>query len=157
MPTTWEWIMGSTLQLAEQAGGPHPLWIQSRSTRGCPCVHQEDPDDEARRHRLGEAQDDGDRALNNDSPHIGSSFESWLEEEGFREEATAAAIKAVLAFQLSAAMAEKRISKTALAGQMNTSRAQIDRLLDPDNSGVTLETLQKAAKAVGRTLRLELI
>jgi antitoxin HicB len=92
-----------------------------------------------------------------DHPNIGSSFESWLDEEGIREEVTAAAIKAVLAHQLAADMKSKGLTKTALAEQMRTSRAQIDRLLDPDNGGVTLETLQKAAKAVGRQLRLELV
>jgi antitoxin HicB len=90
------------------------------------------------------------------NPHIGSTFESWLDEEGIREEVTAAAIKAVLAHQLAAAMKAKRITKSAMAGKMRTSRAQLDRVLDPKNAGVTLETLQRAAKIVGRTLRLEL-
>lgn len=88
--------------------------------------------------------------------HVGSTFESWLDEEGLREEVTAAAIKAVLAHQLAAAMKAKRITKSVMAGKMRTSRAQLDRVLDPKNAGVTLETLQRAAKIVGRTLRLEL-
>ena len=87
---------------------------------------------------------------------IGSSFESWLDELGIREEVTAAAIKAVLAHQLAAEMKAKRITKTAMAQKMTTSRAQLDRLLDPKNRSVTLDTLQRAAKVVGRTLRLEL-
>jgi antitoxin HicB len=91
------------------------------------------------------------------NPHIGSSFESWLDEKGIRGEVTAAAIKAVIAHQLADAMKEKRISKNAMAAMMHTSRAQLDRLLDPDNGSVTLETLQRAAKAVGRELRLELV
>jgi DNA-binding Xre family transcriptional regulator len=90
------------------------------------------------------------------NPHIGSTFESWLDEEGIRGDVTAAAIKAVLAYQLAAAMRTKRITKSAMAEKMQTSRAQLDRLLDPKNSGVTLETLQRAAKIVGRSLRLEL-
>lgn len=88
--------------------------------------------------------------------HIGSTFDSWLDEQGIREEVTAAAIKAVLAHQLAAEMKAKRITKSAMAQKMATSRAQLDRLLDPKNSGVTLDTLQRAAKVVGRTLRLEL-
>ena len=88
--------------------------------------------------------------------HIGSSFESWLDEEGIREEVTASAIKAVLAHQLAAEMKVKRITKTAMAQKMATSRAQLDRLLDPKNGSVTLDTLQRAAKIVGRKLRLEL-
>jgi antitoxin HicB len=89
--------------------------------------------------------------------HVGSSFEDWLDEEGIREEVTAAAIKAVVAEQLKQAMSENGLTKTAMAQQMKTSRAQLDRLLDPDHGGVTLETLQKAAKAVGRELKLALV
>jgi antitoxin HicB len=68
------------------------------------------------------------------NPHIGSKFESWLDEEGIREEGTAAAIKAVLAHQLAAAMKAKRIAKSVMAGKMRTSRAQLDRVLDPKMS-----------------------
>jgi antitoxin HicB len=91
------------------------------------------------------------------NPHIGSTFESWLDEQGIREEVTAAAIKELIADQLAAAMKEQGITKVQMAARMKTSRAQIDRLLDPRNSGATLETLMRAAKVVGRTLRLELI
>jgi antitoxin HicB len=91
------------------------------------------------------------------NPHHGSTFESWLDAEGIREEVTAAAIKAVIALQIAEAMKARGITKVAMAEQMNTSRAQLDRLLDPDNGGVTLETLQRAAKIVGRELRLELV
>lgn len=91
------------------------------------------------------------------NPHLGSTLESWLDEQGIREEVTAAAIKAVVAHQLGAAMKEKGITKSAMADQMQTSRAQLDRLLDPANGGVTLETLQKAAKVLGRSIRVELV
>jgi predicted XRE-type DNA-binding protein len=91
------------------------------------------------------------------NPHIGSSFESWLDEEGIREEATAAAIKQVIAAQLAQEMQSKGITKTRMAEMMHTSRAQIDRLLDPNNGAATLETLLRAARVVGRELRLELI
>ena len=87
----------------------------------------------------------------------GSTFESWLDEEGIREEVTAAAIKAVIAEQLVAEMKEQGLTKSVLAERLRTSRAQVDRLLDPDNAGVTLETLLRAAKVVGRRLRLELV
>jgi antitoxin HicB len=89
--------------------------------------------------------------------HVGSTFESWLDEKGLREEVTAAAIKSVIAEQIAAAMKERGLSKSRMAELMHTSRAQLDRLLDPDNSGTTLETLLRAAKAVGRELRLELV
>ena len=89
--------------------------------------------------------------------HVGSSFESWLDEAGIRDEATAAAIKAVIAHQLAAEMKRKRITKKRMAELMETSRAQVDRLLDPDNGSATIETLLRAANVVGRELRIELL
>ena len=89
--------------------------------------------------------------------NVGSSLDSWLREEGLYEKVTAAAIKRVLARQLEAAMNEKQFSKAEMARRMHTSRAALDRLLDPDYDTVTLTTLRKAAAAVGRELRLELV
>jgi DNA-binding Xre family transcriptional regulator len=89
--------------------------------------------------------------------HIGSSFDSWLREEGTYEEVTATAIKRVLTRQVEAAMNEKHFSKAEMARRMHTSRAALDRLLDPEYEAVTLSTLRKAAIAVGRELRLELV
>jgi antitoxin HicB len=91
------------------------------------------------------------------NPHIGATFESWLDEQGLREEVTAAAIKELIAEQLAAAMKEQGITKVEMAARMQTSRAQIDRLLDPKNSSATVETLMRVAKVVGRRLRLELV
>ncbi len=89
--------------------------------------------------------------------NIGSTFDSWLREEGIYEEVSATAIKRVVARQVAAAMEEKGISKSEMARRMHTSRAALDRLLDPQNDAVTLSTLQKAAALVGRELRLELV
>ena len=89
--------------------------------------------------------------------NIGSSFDSWLREEGIYQEVTATAIKRVLARQVEAAMKEKKFSKAEMARRMHTSRASLDRLLDPENDAVTLSTLQKAAIVVGRQVRLELV
>jgi DNA-binding Xre family transcriptional regulator len=89
--------------------------------------------------------------------HIGSSFDSWLREEGIYEETSAPAIKRVLARQLEAAMKEQQVTKTEMARRMRTSRAALDRLLDPEHDSVTLATLRRAAAAVGRDLRLELV
>lgn len=89
--------------------------------------------------------------------HTGSSFDRWLEEEGIYEEVTSVAIKRVLARQISDAMREQSLSKSAMALRMATSRSSLDRLLDPENDAVSLQTLTKAAQAVGRTLRLELV
>jgi antitoxin HicB len=91
------------------------------------------------------------------NPHIGSTFESWLKEAGIREEVTAAAVKAVIAAQIGEEMKKQHITKARMAKLMETSRAQVDRLLDPDNGSATIETLMRAAHAVGRELRLELM
>ena len=89
--------------------------------------------------------------------NIGSSFDSWLREEGVHEKVAAVAIKRVLARQVEAAMSDSGLSKTAMARRMKTSRSQLHRLLDPENDSVTLATLQKAARAVQREVRLELV
>ena len=91
------------------------------------------------------------------NPRIGGSVDDWLREEGIYEEATARAIKKVLAWQVEQAMRDQGLSKSAMARIMKTSRPALDRLLDPDNDGVTLNTLAKAAQAVGRRLKLELV
>ena len=88
--------------------------------------------------------------------HHGSSFEAFLADDGLLEEATFAATKKVIAAQIAEAMKRKGLTKTAMAAEMETTRAQLDRLLDPRNDSVTLGTLKRAAKALGKTLRLEL-
>ena len=88
---------------------------------------------------------------------IGSSHDDWLREEGIYEEVAGRAIKRVIARQLDALMREQGLSKSALAKRMQTSRAQLERLLDPENESVTLATLTRAARALGRQLRLELV
>jgi DNA-binding Xre family transcriptional regulator len=88
---------------------------------------------------------------------IGSSLDDFLKEEGIYEEVTARAIKRVIARKLDALMEDEGITKTELAKRMKTSRAQLDRLLDPDNESVTLGKLTRAAQAVGRQLRMELV
>jgi DNA-binding phage protein len=91
------------------------------------------------------------------NPHLGSSFDSFLEQEGVLEDVTARALKRVLARQLSALMKDQGLNKTTLADRMRTSRSQLDRLLDPESGSVTLDTLVRAAHAVGRRLHLELV
>jgi antitoxin HicB len=91
------------------------------------------------------------------NPHGGSTFESFLEEEGVLEETRERAIKAVLAWQLARAMQAGKISKSEMARRLDTSRSQLDRLLDPKNDNVTLKTLAKAARQVGKRLRLDLV
>jgi antitoxin HicB len=84
--------------------------------------------------------------------HSGSTFDSFLEEEGIREQIEAVAIKRVLAWQLERAMQKQKKTKQAMARQIQTSRSQLDRLLDPRNASVTLDTIARAARAVGKRL-----
>ena len=88
--------------------------------------------------------------------YTGTDFDDFLREEGILDEVTARAHKRLLALQLKEAMKTSRISKVQLAKKLETSRSQIDRLLDPDNTAVTLEFLERLAAAVGQQLRIEL-
>lgn len=89
--------------------------------------------------------------------HSGSSFDSFLAEEGILEEVETTAIKRVIAWQLAEAMKANGITKKAMAERLGTSRSQLDRLLDPANSAVHLQTIAKAARAVGKRLRVEMV
>jgi antitoxin HicB len=89
--------------------------------------------------------------------HRGSSIDEFLKKEGVLEEFQARAVKEVIAWQLAQAMKERKLSKRRLAALMHTSRTQIDRVLDPQDGNVTIETLQRAAKIVGRKVQVELI
>ena len=91
------------------------------------------------------------------NPRIGSSLDGFLDEQGMLEACEHQALKEILADQVRLAMAENRISKTAMAERMKTSRRQLDRLLDPRVQNVTLATMTKAARAVGRELHIELV
>lgn len=85
--------------------------------------------------------------------HIGSSFDDFLEEEGILEEVDAAAIKHVIAFQLEMKMKKLHLTKKQTAEKMGTSRSALDRLLDPKNTAITLISLMKAARFIGKKLR----
>ena len=89
--------------------------------------------------------------------HIGSNFDDFLKEEGLLEECSEAAVKKVIAFQIKQVMEKNHLSKTAMANKMKTSRASLDRLLDPNNYSVTLQTMKKAASVLGRRLNIELV
>ncbi|MDA0346052.1 MAG: helix-turn-helix domain-containing protein [Verrucomicrobia bacterium] len=89
--------------------------------------------------------------------NIGSSLDGFLEDEGILEEATARAQKKALVFQLTEVMEETRMSKAELARRTRTSVSQINRLFDPNNDKVQLNTIQKAAHAMGKQVRLELV
>ncbi|MGE0153115.1 MAG: helix-turn-helix domain-containing protein [Reyranellaceae bacterium] len=91
------------------------------------------------------------------SKHAGSTFDSLLEEEGILGEVEAVAIKRVIAWQLANTMKQKKITKKAMAARMRTSRSQLDRLLDPENSAVNLSTIARAAKVIGKRIRIEML
>src|SRR5450755_2142373 len=90
------------------------------------------------------------------NPHTGSSFDDFLKEDGIYEEVTAKAIKRALTEQLRDAMAEHSMNKVAMAKRMDTSRSQVDRLLDPDNLKIQFDSLVRAAAAVGKTVEIRL-
>lgn len=89
--------------------------------------------------------------------HIGSNFDDFLREEGMLEGAQAAAIKRVIAFQVGEEMKLRKLTKSEMATRMKTSRAALERLLDPSNASVTLFTLERAASALGKKLKVELV
>ncbi len=88
--------------------------------------------------------------------NLGNSFDDFLEEEGLLEETTAVAVKRYIAFELARNMSEQKLSKAEMARRMDTSRSALDRLLDPENPSVTLQTLQSATRALGGRLKVEL-
>ena len=89
--------------------------------------------------------------------HVASDFEDFLKEEGILAEVDAVAIKRVIAMQIAKQMKKKSLTKTGLARRMRTSRAALDRLLDPASGAVTLETLSRVATALGRKLKVEIV
>ena len=91
-----------------------------------------------------------------DRKHLGGSFDDFLREDGIYEEVCLRAAKKTLALKLQAEMKKGRVTKTAMAQRMRTSRAALDRLLDPDNLAVELGTISRAAAALGRRLKVEL-
>lgn len=93
----------------------------------------------------------------NRNPHIGSDFDDFLREEGVFDQTQAVAIKRVLAYELEKSMKKAHLTKAAMAKRMGTTRAQVDRILNPDNPSTTLQTLVKAADAVGKRVKISLV
>jgi DNA-binding Xre family transcriptional regulator len=88
--------------------------------------------------------------------HIGSKFDDFLREEHLLEAAQATAVKRVIAFQIAKEMKRRKVTKAEMASRMKTSRAALERLLDPGNRSVTISTLERAASALGKKLKVEL-
>ena len=91
------------------------------------------------------------------NPHIGSDFDDFLREEGVYDQAEVVAVKRVLAYELERNMQKAQLTKTDMAKRMGTTRAQLDRLLNPENPATTLQTLVKAASAVGKRVKISLV
>jgi antitoxin HicB len=89
--------------------------------------------------------------------HSGSSFDSFLQEERIKEEVEAVAVKRVIAWQFEQAMLSQKKTKQAMAKQLHTSRTQLNRLLDPKNAGVTLETISRAANVLGKKIIIKMV
>jgi antitoxin HicB len=95
--------------------------------------------------------------MTNNNPHLGSSFDDFLDEENLLVEANEIAIKRVISWQLQQEIESKHMTKTDVAKAMGTSRAAVDRLLDPNNTSVTLNTLSKAARILGKKIEIDLV
>ena len=97
------------------------------------------------------------KAAKRKNKHRGTSFTGFLKKEGMYEEVHAAALKRAIAMKLDDLMKQKRINKSAMAAQMRTSRAAVHRLLDPKNTSVTLATLNRAARSLGKKVKIDLV
>ena len=97
------------------------------------------------------------RTARKKNPHLGSSLDDFLRDEGILEEVEAAALKRVFALAIADEMNRQQLRKSTFARKMRTSRAALDRLLDPSNTSVTLATMSRAAKSLGRKVQLELV
>lgn len=95
--------------------------------------------------------------MNKQNPHIGSSLDDFLKDNGIEAEVRTTAIKRTVALQIEHEMAAQNISKSEMARRMKTSASQLARLLDPENDKIQLDTLVKAASAVGKSLTVGLV
>jgi antitoxin HicB len=149
----WE-VRSSLPKPADCAAG---ALLSRRDADRAPWVHQKDAEDCSGRLGVGETKDERGDEMKKQNKHVGSSLDEFLKEEGILEEARTIAIKEAVAWQVRQAMLKDNITKVEMARRMHTSRAALDRLLDPGNGAVTLQTLSRAANAIGRGLRIELV
>jgi hypothetical protein len=148
--------MGGSIRSAQQQNRAPVALLSSGDARGFARFHQENAEDASGRSGRCAPQDEGGHDVSKRNRHIGSSLNDFLRGEGVLEEARAVAIKEAVAYQVQQAMEKQKISKIEMARRMKTSRAALDRLLAPGNASVTLQTLTRAARAIGRELRVEL-
>jgi antitoxin HicB len=146
--------MGGADRSSWQSHGARLDLLLSGSTGGAPWVHQENTGDSRGRFSVGAQAAKGVGAMS--KKNMGSSIDDFLKKENIFEEAQAQAIKEVVAWQLAKAMKKKKISKARMAVLLKTSRAQVDRILDPQRD-ITLSSLQRAAALVGQRVMIELV
>jgi hypothetical protein len=150
--------VGGEVTLAEsnRAGDLYDQW---RSNGLVARVHQEVAKNTGQRSGFGQATIEVVKGggMKMKAKHLGSNFDDFLAEEELLAEVETVAVKRVVAYQIATLMKEKQLSKSAMARQMATSRASLDRLLDPMNESVTLQTLERAAQVLGKRLRIEFV
>src|ERR1700687_5581041 len=152
-----EWSVGSPLKAAEPTDCAADSLFPPGDSGSASWLYQENPQDAGGGACAREATDEGRDDMKKKNPRIGSSLDDFLKEEGILEEARATALKEALAWQVQKAMKRAKINKVEMARRMNTSRAALDRLLYSGNASGTLQTLCRAARAIGRDLRIELV
>jgi antitoxin HicB len=153
---SWKWSLGSEEQFIRRQNCPHDFLPEGKRDIRAARLYEKDPKDSATRFSAGAETNEGNFEMTKNK-HRGPTLNSFLIEEGIHEELKAAVAKEAISWQLEQAMKKQHISKKKLAELMDTSRTQIDRILDPKAGNVTLETLQRAARIVGRELRVELV
>jgi antitoxin HicB len=149
--------MGSPFRIAKPENCKADSLLSRGNAGRASRIHQEDAQDSAGGYRNREAKDERGSRMKKRNPRIGSSLNDFLKKEGILEETRTLALKETLAWQIQQAMKKEKINKVEMARRMHTSRAALDRLLDPETVSVTLQTLCKAARAIGRDLRIELV
>jgi len=140
---------------AESAYQPDSVYGTRRRNGSAAWLYQEVTEDPEGGFTIGEGPQSQSGEISM-SKHIGSKFDDFLDEEGLLAETEAVAAKRVIAFQLRELMKKQKLTKVQLAKRMNTSRSALERLLDPENVSVTLLTLERAARALGKSIRIEL-
>jgi antitoxin HicB len=156
LPPIGSRLVGSPQHAAEPSYRPLAVFCPPGADRRGAWLYQENAENTARRFGYGTSADERDAGMSSKNPHWGTSLDSFLTEDGIREAVKVEAITRVIAWQLSQEMERQGITKAKLAELMQTSRAQVDRILQAKGN-VTIESLQRAAVLLGRELRLELV
>jgi antitoxin HicB len=149
--------LGGTISSAKPEDSSSDTLLSPEDVGRAARIYQEDTEDATRGSRIGETEMEGGYAMRKRNKHVGSSLDEFLKEEGILAETRAVALKDAIAWQVQQTMQKEKITKVEMARRMRTSRAALDRLLAPGNASVTLQTLTRAARAVGRDLRIELV